>query len=151
MLLAFHSKRTGEYYNTLPYEYSAKHGGDYINQNYIGIMICEPDYLNYTNDFSFDINKKFLDNVIESANVTYQTAINIFAELCVVYSLNPLEDEVILSHSEAPELGIISTSKYDPEHFWNGLNLNYNMDQFRQNVNNIILSGKIKYIPLKDL
>jgi hypothetical protein len=53
--------------------------------------------------------------------------------LCKEYDLNPLEDGVILSHSEGYARGLASNHG-DPEHLWKGLKLPYTMDGFRKEV-----------------
>ena len=53
--------------------------------------------------------------------------------LCQKYSLDPLEDGVILSHWEGHTRGIASNHG-DPEHLWTQLGLPYTMDGFRADV-----------------
>ena len=64
---------------------------------------------------------------------TYEAAVELFAYLCKMYSLDPLADGVILSHSEGHSRGI-SSNHADPEHLWNGLSMGYTMDGFRKAV-----------------
>jgi hypothetical protein len=59
--------------------------------------------------------------------------VELFAELCKEFKLDPLKDGVIISHSEGHKRGIASNHG-DPEHLWKGLNLPYTMDRFRQDV-----------------
>ena len=59
---------------------------------------------------------------------TYNSAVELFAQLCVMFGLDPMTR--ILSHKEAWEKGI-GSNHGDPENYWNGLNIGYTMDGFR--------------------
>ena len=62
-----------------------------------------------------------------------QNAVEYFAMLCIFHNLNPLGKNVIISHAEGHDLGIASGHS-DPSHLWKQLNMDYNMDKFRQDV-----------------
>ena len=87
---------------------------------------------------------KFTDNDSKAskAHVTnvYNTAVEVFATLCVELKLNPRKDGVILSHKEAHARGLASNHG-DPEHLWK--HYGYTMDGFRKAV-------IAKYDALKD-
>ncbi len=53
--------------------------------------------------------------------------------LCEKYSLDPLADDVIISHKEGCSRGIASNHG-DPEHLWTQLGMEYTMDGFRKAV-----------------
>ena len=57
----------------------------------------------------------------------------LFAQLCTEYGLNPLGHGVIISHHEGYLQGVASNHG-DPEHLWKGLGLGYTMDGFRKDV-----------------
>jgi hypothetical protein len=57
--------------------------------------------------------------------------------------LNPLEDGVVISHSEGYKRGVASNHG-DPVHLWKGLGLSYTMDGFRKDVKAAMGSGARK-------
>lgn len=122
---------TGGVYQTLPWDYRAGHSGGSLNNTHIGIEMCEPSYLKYTSGSNFTCSDTAKAKAIVER--TYKSAVELFAHLCKKYSLNPLADGVILSHSEGYKRGVASNHG-DPEHLWKGLKLPYTMDGFRQDV-----------------
>lgn len=131
---AFIDGITGIAYQTLPWEHRGWHAGDSANDTHIGIEMCEPASIKYKNNSSyFDIIDR--DNAVEVATRTYNTAVELFAELCNKFSLDPLRHGVIISHSEGHKMGIASNHA-DPEHLWKQLKLPYTMNTFRNDVAN---------------
>ena len=127
----FIDANTGDVYQTLPWEHRGWHCAGAANNTHIGVEMCEPDCITYTKGANFyctDIAKAKI--MIER---TYKSAVELFAQLCVKFSLNPLADGVIISHSEGYKRGVASNHA-DPEHLWKGLNLPYTMDGFRKDV-----------------
>ena len=122
---------TGDVYQTLPWNHEAWHSGGALNNTHIGIEMCEPDCIKYTSGSKFTCSDKTKAKAIVER--TYNSAVELFAYLCKEYSLNPLADGVILSHSEGYARGLASNHG-DPEHLWKGLKLPYTMDGFRQDV-----------------
>lgn len=122
---------TGDVYQTLPWNHEAWHSGGALNNMHIGIEMCEPDCIKYTSGSKFTCSDKTKAKAIVER--TYNSAVELFAYLCKEYSLNPLADGVILSHSEGYARGLASNHG-DPEHLWKGLKLPYTMDGFRQDV-----------------
>lgn len=132
---AFIDANDGTVYQTLPWDHRGWHAGVgktgvSANNTYIGVEMCEPSQIKYTGGANFKIvgNK---ENAIAMANRTYKSAVELFAQLCVKYNLNPATD--IISHSEGAAKGIASNHG-DPVHLWKGLGLNYTMDGFRKDV-----------------
>ncbi len=126
---------TGTVYQTLPWDHRAWHSARVCNDTHIGVEMCEPSCITYTNGANFvcsDYNK-----ARAVAKKTYDSAVNLFAYLCVKYDLDPLEKGVIISHYEGSLTGVAS-GHVDPEHLWKGLNLNYTMDKFRADVKKAI-------------
>ena len=121
----------GIVYQILPWNLYGWHAGGSANRPHIGLEMCEPDSLVYTSASEFYTT----DAAAATAYVegTYRTAVTLCAKLCTDYSLDPLEDGVILSHAEGSALGIASDHG-DPEHLWSGLGLPYTMDTFRADV-----------------
>lgn len=122
---------TGQVYQTLPWDYKGWHCGGSANNTHIGIEMCEPDCIKYTSGATFTCG-----NVVKaktSVKTAYLSAVELFAYLCKKYDLNPLQDGVIISHSDGCKRGIASNHA-DPEHLWKQLNLGYTMDGFRNDV-----------------
>lgn len=144
---AFIDAETGDVYQTLPWTMRGWHCGTgskgSANGTHIGVEMCEPNYIKYTNGASFKVTNK--EKAVEMVNRTYESAVELFAKLCKDYNLNPLADGVIISHNEGNKRGI-ATNHVDPEHLWSGLGLDYTMDGFRKDVadrvNNVVVEKK---------
>lgn len=87
-------------YQILPWKYRAWHCGGTANNTHIAFEICE-DGLTDRNYFER----------------TYQTAVELTAELCQEFGLNPAEPGVVISHAEGARLGVASNHA-DPGHWW---------------------------------
>ena len=122
-------QRDGTYYQTLPYTMRAWHCGGAANATHIGIEMTEPSSIVYTGGASW----RDLDPAATEAHVrgTYAAAVELFAQLCTQYALDPLEDGVIISHAEGAARGIASAHA-DPTHLWRAFGLT--MDGFRRDV-----------------
>lgn len=122
-------QRDGTYYQTLPYTMRAWHCGGSANSTHIGIEMTEPASIVYTGG----ANWRDLDPAATEAHVrgTYAAAVELFAQLCTQYALDPLEDGVIISHAEGAARGIASAHA-DPTHLWRAFGLT--MDGFRHDV-----------------
>lgn len=127
---AFIDANDGKVYKTLPWNHRGWHAGSSANNTHIGVEMCEPAQIKYTSGAKFVVtgNK---DIAAAAVRRTYESAKELFAQLCVQYKLNPLTD--ICSHREGHAKGIASNHG-DPEHLWNGLGLEYTMDRFRKDV-----------------
>lgn len=121
----------GTVYQILPWNHYGWHAGGSTNRTHIGIEMCEPDTIVYTGPTTFDV----LDTSAARTYTeeTYRSAVHLFAELCLAYDLDPLEEGVIVSHGEAGAQGTASDHT-DPEHLWQGLDLPYTMESFRADV-----------------
>lgn len=119
-------QRDGTYYQTLPYTMHAWHCGGSANQTHIGIEMTEPASIVYTGGASW----RDLDPAATEAHVrgTYAAAVELFAQLCEQYALDPLADGVIISHAEGAARGVASRHA-DPTHLWRAFGLT--MDGFR--------------------
>lgn len=122
-------QRDGTCYQTLPYTMRAWHCGGSANSTHIGIEMTEPASIVYTGG----ANWRDLDPAATEAHVrgTYAAAVELFAQLCTQYALDPLEDGVIISHAEGAARGIASAHA-DPTHLWLAFGLT--MDGFRADV-----------------
>ena len=116
-------------YQTLPWTVQAWHCGGSANSTHIGIEMTEPASIAYTGGASW----RDLDPAATEAHVrgTYAAAVELFAQLCTQYALDPLEDGVIISHAEGAARGIASAHA-DPTHLWRAFGLT--MDGFRADV-----------------
>lgn len=126
---AFIDGNNGKVYQTLPWNHRGWHGGGKCNDTHIGVEMCEPSYIKYTGGSTFTCT----DTVKARAVVqrTYDTAVALFAHLCVKYKLDPMTD--IISHREGATKGIASKHS-DPEHLWKQLGMGYTMNTFRKAV-----------------
>ena len=129
-------QRDGTYYHTLPYNLRAWHCGGSANQTHIGIEMTEPASIVYTGGASW----RDLDPAATEAHVrgTYAAAVELFAQLCEQYALDPLADGVIISHAEGAARGVASRHA-DPTHLWRAFGLT--MDGFRADVAAKMVAG----------
>lgn len=121
----------GTVYQCLPWNYRGWHCAGNANNTHVGVEMTEPSQIKYTGGSTFTV----LDKAAAQAQArgTYQTAVQLFAQLCKEYGLNPLAHGVIISHHEGYLQGVASNHG-DPEHLWKGLGLSYTMDGFRRDV-----------------
>lgn len=130
---AFIDANTGDVYQTLPWEYRGRHCGSGPNgsgnNTHIGVEMCEPACIRYTGGARFTCSN--VEEARAAVRRTYESAVQLFAELCERFRLDPLTDGVILSHEEGHKRGIASNHG-DPVHLWNQLNMGYTMDGFRK-------------------
>lgn len=132
---AFIDANTGDVYQTLPWEYRGWHCGSGPNgsgnNTHIGVEMCEPACIRYTGGARFTCSN--VEEARAAVRRTYESAVQLFAELCERFRLDPLVDGVILSHEEGHKRGI-ANNHGDPVHLWNQLNMGYTMDGFRKAV-----------------
>ncbi len=128
---AFIDGKTGDVYQTLPWNHRGWHSGGHANNTHIGVEMCEPSTINYTGGSNFKCSD--YEDAKYIVRKTYESAVELFAFLCKKYNLDPLEKGVIISHKEGHVLGVASNHG-DPEHLWKGLNMGYTMDGFRKDV-----------------
>lgn len=121
---------SGDVYQLLPWNHRGWHGGGNSNNTHIGVEMTEPDTIKYVGGAVW---KETGDGANTKAHVlaTYKHAVELFAFLCTMFSLNPMADGVILSHSEGHKRGIASNHG-DVEHLWSRFGLS--MDQFRKDI-----------------
>ena len=119
-------QRDGTYYQTLPYNLRAWHCGGAANATHIGIEMTEPASIVYTGGASW---RDLAPDATEAhVRGTYAAAVELFAQLCTQYALDPLADGVIISHAEGAARGVASRHA-DPTHLWRAFGLT--MDGFR--------------------
>lgn len=90
---------------TLPWNRRGWHAGGAANNTHIGFEICEPAGHTYKGGtmVGYDARKNE-----EYFRKVYQNAVELTAELCRIYGLDPLEEGVVLCHSEGYQRGIAS-------------------------------------------
>lgn len=122
-------QRDGTVYQTLPWTVQAWHCGGAANATHIGIEMTEPASIVYTGGASWrDLDPDATETHVRG---TYAAAVELFAQLCTQYALDPMEDGVIISHAEGAERGVASAHA-DPTHLWRAFGLT--MDGFRADV-----------------
>ncbi len=121
----------GEVLQLLPWEMRGWHGGGTSNDTHIGVEMCEPACIKYTQGAAFTCSD--LTTARKNCETAYNSAVDLFAYLCKKFGFDPLADGVIVSHCEGHRRGIASNHG-DPEHLWSGLGMAYTMDGFRRDV-----------------
>lgn len=123
-------QRDGMVYQTLPWTVQAWHCGGSANATHIGVEMTEPASIAYT---GYGSDWRDLDTAATETHIrgTYAAAVELFAQLCTQFGLDPLADGVIISHSEGRMRGVASAHA-DPEHLWKPFGLT--MYGFRQDV-----------------
>lgn len=129
-------QRDGTVYQTLPWTVQAWHCGGAANATHIGIEMTEPASIVYTGGASW--SDLAPDATEAHVRGTYAAAVELFADLCNQFDLNPLEDGVIISHAEGAERGVASAHA-DPTHLWRAFGLT--MDDFRADVAAKMVAG----------
>ena len=132
-------QRDGKVYQTLPWTVQAWHCGGSANSTHIGIEMTEPASIAY---MGHGADWRDLDTAATETHIrgTYAAAVELFAQLCTQYALDPLEDGVIISHAEGAARGIASAHA-DPTHLWRAFGLT--MDGFRADVAAKMAAGNI--------
>lgn len=120
----------GDVYQLLPWNHRGWHGGGSSNNTHIGVEMTEPDTIRYVGGSSWEETEDG-ENTKAHVLATYKHAVELFAFLCNMFSLDPLADGVIVSHSEGYKRGIASNHG-DVEHLWSKFGLS--MTQFRQDI-----------------
>lgn len=78
----------GTVYQTLPWEMRGWHCGGSANSTHIGVEMTEP---------SAGMTRS---EAAEQIAGTYRTVVELFAELCKQYELDPAQDGVLIGHAE---------------------------------------------------
>lgn len=147
---AFIDANDGRVIQTLPWNHRGRHCGKHprtkmsANGTHIGIKMCEPSQIRYKskNEIIIVGDK---EKAISAVKRTYNTAVELFADLCKQFELDP--KTAIISQKEGYEQGIAALHN-DPEILWKALGLNYSMEGFRQDVM-LIMAGAIIDFDLK--
>ena len=111
----------GTVYQTLPWEMRAWHCGGAANDTHIGVEMTEPS-----------AGMTYAEAAAQITG-TYHAAVELFAQLCETYGLDPLADGVIIGHAEGHRRGVASNHA-DPEYLWRQYGMGFTMDGFRRAV-----------------
>lgn len=118
----------GTVYQTLPWEMRAWHCGGAANDTHIGVEMTEPS-----------AGMTYAEAAAQITG-TYHAAVELFAQLCETYGLDPLADGVIIGHAEGHRRGVASNHA-DPEYLWRQYGMGYTMDGFRRDVAAALAAG----------
>lgn len=135
---AFIDGNTGIVYQTLPWDCRAWHCGGGGNNTHIGVEMCEPSCIKYTGGATIACSDEAAAK--EVVKRTCAVAVELFAELCKKFGLDPLKEGVIVSHKEGHDKGMAS-GHADPDHLFRQLHMNYSMDDFRKEVSEAMKKG----------
>lgn len=128
---AFIDGDTGKVYQTLPWDCRAWHCGGNANGTHIGVEMCEPSCIRYIDGSTISCSDEAA--AAEVVRRTLRSAVELFAQLCGQFGLDPMGDGVIVSHKEGHDRGIAS-GHVDPDHLFCQLHMGYSMDDFRKEV-----------------
>lgn len=112
-----------EIWQYLPWDHRGWHAGGKANDSYIGIEICEPKGIEYKENGGSCIINYEPEKYEEYIRCIWGKLINLCADLCEKYSINP---DDIICHCEGYEMGIASNHK-DVMHWWKYHGLDMNM------------------------
>lgn len=118
----------GTVYQLLPWEMRGWHCGGSANSTHIGVEMTEP---------SVGMTRS---EAAEQIAGTYRTVVELFAELCKQYELDPAQDGVIIGHAEGHRRGVASNHA-DPELLWRTYDMGYTMDGFRRDIAEAMKNG----------
>mgnify|MGYP002512260475 FL=1 len=120
----------GDVYQFLPWDFRGWHCGGGANNTHIGVEMTEPATIKYMGGASWTETGDG-ENTKNHVLATYKYAVELFAHLCQQFSLDPMADGVVISHSEGCRRGIASNHG-DVEHLWSKFGLT--MQQFRKDI-----------------
>lgn len=121
----------GTVYQTLPWTHRGWHAATVANDNYIGVVMCEPNQIKYTPrgvTFSVVGDRAKAE---DAARRAYYSSVDLCAMLCKEFDLDPASQ--IFFPIDLSLIGSPLTIK-DPEHLWSQLDLSFTMNGFRADV-----------------
>lgn len=136
---------TGVFWQTQDFDIRSGHAGAAGNDRYVGVEICESQYVTYpagekieSDDPALNGAPKIVmvegheEDAKESAELTYGTAVDLFAFLCDYYGFNPNKKGVVISHTEWERQYMeYQNGLFNPEHYWYQVGTGYTMTTFR--------------------
>lgn len=133
-------------YHNMPDNYKCWHVGSPGNAQYLGCEMGEPSQIHYTSGASFTCDD--VDSARAYCVACYNNAVDLFSYICKKYGWNPLTS--IHTHYELTVNHLSNTDHVDPQHLWNGLDLPYSADTFRQDVKNKMEGSAPNVTPTSD-
>jgi N-acetylmuramoyl-L-alanine amidase len=115
-------------YQTLPWAYQAWHAGGKANRTHIGFELCEPKGIVYNHSGSKIIKYVPPEGYFD---LLWSNAIELTAELCSAFNIDPMVAGCVLCHYEGALRGVAS-NHIDIKHWFRWENKT--MDDFRFDV-----------------
>lgn len=116
---AFIDSHSGDVYQALPFDVKGKHSGTSFNSHTIGVMLCEP--ANVKHQKGEAVLQEPVEEALAGLYRTYQSAVDLFADLCIRYNIDPLKR-------------IYTYGKRNPEKVWKWMNVPPTIATFRADV-----------------
>lgn len=116
---AFVDAHSGDVYQVLPFDVKGKHSGTSLNSHTIGVIMCEPSNIKHDHGEAIIVGDR--NRALDTLHKTYQSGVELFADLCLEYEINPLT-------------GIFTYSKRNPEKVWKFFNGGITINDFRADV-----------------
>lgn len=80
--------KTGDVYQTLPYDIKGVHSRNSADEDRIGVILCEPSSIKYKNKYEIvDLNPTMTEQFIETA---YGSAVKFCISLCKQFGFDPM-------------------------------------------------------------
>ena len=135
----YYIDNSGSVYQVLPENYRAKFAGKKCDENYIQIVLQEPNGIKYD-----DSNNFFVPDVLPAkvnAMAQYHALVKLCATITVKHSLEPKKTGVIISHREA-FLQKMAVYTVGIEQMWKALSMDVTMTNLRNDIVRNITDGK---------
>lgn len=116
---AFVDANSGDVYQVLPFDVKGKHSGTSLNSHTIGVIMCEPNNIKHEHGEAIIIGDRM--RTLDTLYKTYQSAVELFADLCFEYGIDPIA-------------GIFTYRKRNPEKLWKLFNMPTTINDFRADV-----------------
>lgn len=116
---AFIDSHSGDVYQVLPFDVKGKHSGASLNTHTIGVIMCEPIGIKHEKGEATIVGA--LTPALDALYRTYKSAVELFADLCLTYSIDPIT-------------GIYTYHKRNPEKVWKFFNMPTTINDFRADV-----------------
>ena len=116
-----------------------------VNDTHLSLEMTEPATIKYVGGASW-IETGDGSNTKRHVLATYANAVQLFAQWCTEFNLDPLADGVIISHHEG-NVRDVASNHGDVEHIWNKFGLT--MNQFRQDVKKAMSGQTVDTVPSK--
>lgn len=114
-----------------------------VNDTHLSLEMTEPATIKYVGGANW-IETGDGSNTKRHVLATYANAVQLFAQWCTEFNLDPLADGVIISHHEGNVRGVASNHG-DVEHIWNKFGLT--MNQFRKDVKKAMSGQTVDTVP----